>query len=97
MKLRIKSAIWNIRKQKTPNQNAKKKKNPPKMRRQRSMSQMKKLNRNTEKEPNKMETSNLLDAECKTLVIRMLKELSENFNSMKKNIETIKKKRTSQK
>ena len=53
------------------------------MRRQRSMSQMKKLNRNTEKEPNKMETSNLLDAECKTLVIRMLNELSENLNLIK--------------
>ena len=32
-----------------------------------------------------METSNLLDAEFKTLVIRMPNELSENLNSMKKN------------
>ena len=31
-----------------------------------------------------METSNLSDAEFKTLVIRMLKELSEDFNSIKK-------------
>ena len=54
------------------------------MRRQRSMSQMKKLNRTPEKEPNKMEISNLLDAECKTLVIRMLNELSENLNLIKK-------------
>ena len=37
-----------------------------------------------EKELNKIETSNLLDAECKTLVIRMLSELSENLNSIKK-------------
>ena len=31
-----------------------------------------------------METSKLLDAEFKTLVIRMLIELSENLNSIKK-------------
>ena len=31
-----------------------------------------------------MEISNLLDAEFKTLVIRMLKEFSENLNSIKK-------------
>ena len=31
-----------------------------------------------------METSNLSDAEFKTLAIRMLKELTTYFNSMKK-------------
>ena len=31
-----------------------------------------------------METSNLLDTEFKTLVIRMFNEFSENFNSIKK-------------
>ena len=31
-----------------------------------------------------METSNLLDAEFKTLVIRMLKELAEDLDSIKK-------------
>ena len=31
-----------------------------------------------------MEISNLSDAEFKTLVIRMLKELSENLSSIKK-------------
>ena len=31
-----------------------------------------------------MQTSNLSDAEFKTLVVRMFKELSENFNSIKK-------------
>ena len=36
------------------------------------------------KEPNKMEISNLSDAEYKTLVMRMLKELSEDLNSIKK-------------
>ena len=33
-----------------------------------------------EKEPNKVKVSNLLDAEFKILVIRMFRELSENFN-----------------
>ena len=37
----------------------------------------------TEKELNEMEISNLSDAEFKTLVIRMLKELSEKCNSIK--------------
>ena len=31
-----------------------------------------------------MEISNILDAKFKTLVIRMLKELSEDLNSIKK-------------
>ena len=31
-----------------------------------------------------METSNILDAEFKTLIIRMLEELSEDLNSIKK-------------
>ena len=35
------------------------------------------------KELNKMEISNLSDSEFKTLVIRMLKELSEGLNSIK--------------
>ena len=34
--------------------------------------------------PNKMEISNLSDAEFKTLVIRMLKEHSEDLNGIKK-------------
>ena len=38
----------------------------------------------TLKELNKMETSNLLDAEFKALVIRMLNKLIENLNSIKK-------------
>ena len=36
-----------------------------------------------EKELNKMEISNLSDAEFKTLVIRMLRELREDLNSIK--------------
>ena len=46
-----------------------------KMRRQRNMAQMKEQNKHPEKELNKMEISNLSDAEFKTLVIRMLEEL----------------------
>ena len=37
-----------------------------------------------EKELNKMEISSLLDAEFKTLFIRMLKELSKDLSSIKK-------------
>ena len=36
------------------------------------------------KELNKMEISNLSDAEFKTLLIRILKELSEDLKSIKK-------------
>ena len=50
------------------------------------------------KELNEMEVSKLSDIEFKIMVIRMLKELtdnykglSENYNSMKKEIETINK------
>ena len=55
-----------------------------KMRRQRNMTQMKEQIKTLEKELNKMEISNLSDAEFKTLVIRMLKELSEDRRSIKK-------------
>ena len=47
------------------------------------MAQMKEQIKTQEKELNKMETSNLSDAEVKTLVIRMLKEISEDLNSIK--------------
>ena len=56
------------------------------------MSQMNEYNKTSEKELNKIETSNLLDAEFKTLVITMLNELrgrvdalSENFNKEMRN------------
>ena len=55
-----------------------------KMRRLRKMAQMKEQVKTPEKELNKMEISNLSDAEFKTLVIRMLKELSKNLSSVKK-------------
>ena len=48
------------------------------------MAQMKEQNRTPEKEPNKMEITNLWDAEFKTLVIRRLKELTEYLNKIKK-------------
>ena len=54
------------------------------MRRQRNMVQMKEQIRTPEKELNKMEKSNLSDIKFKTLVIRMLKELSEDLKGIKK-------------
>ena len=52
------------------------------MKRQRNISQIKDQIKTLEKD--KMEKSNLSEAEFKTLVIRMLKELSEDLSSMKK-------------
>ena len=54
------------------------------MRRQRNMVQMKEQNKTPEKELNKMEISNPSYVHFKTLVIRMLKELSENHSGIKK-------------
>ena len=54
------------------------------MRRQRNMAQMKEQIKTPEKELNEMEINNLSEAEFKTLVIRMLKEHSEDLSSMKK-------------
>ena len=54
------------------------------MRRQRNMAQMKEQIKTPEKELNKMEINSLSDSEFKTLVVRMLKELSEDFKSIKK-------------
>ena len=48
------------------------------------MAQMKEQIKTPEKELNKLEINNLLDAEFTTLVIRMLKELSEDLSSIKK-------------
>ena len=44
---------------------------------------MKEQNKTLEKELNKMDISNLSDAEFKALVIRMLKELTGYINSIK--------------
>ena len=54
------------------------------MRRQRNMAHKKKHVKTPESELNEMVISNLSDAEIKTLVIRMLEELSEDLNSIKK-------------
>ena len=48
------------------------------------MAQRKEQIKIPEKELNKIEISNLSDAEFKTLVIRMLKEISEDLNSIYK-------------
>ena len=53
------------------------------MKGQRTMVQIKEQSKTPEKEVNKMEISNPADAKFKTLVIRMLKELSEDLNSIK--------------
>ena len=49
------------------------------------MAHMKEQNKTPEEELVQVKTSNPLDAEVKTLVIRMLKEISEDLNSIKKN------------
>ena len=54
------------------------------MRRQTNMAQMKEKIKSPEKGLNEMEISNVSGAEFKTLVIRMLKELSEDLNSIKR-------------
>ena len=46
------------------------------------MAQMKEQLKTPEKELHKVEISNLSDAELKILVIRTLKELSEDLNSI---------------
>ena len=48
------------------------------------MAQMKEQIKTPEKVLNKMQMSNLWDAEFKTLVVRKLKELSEDLSSIKK-------------
>ena len=45
---------------------------------------MKEQNKTPEKELNKMEITNLSDAKFKTLLIRMLKELIEKGNGIKR-------------
>ena len=54
------------------------------MRRQRKMAQMKEQKKHSEKELSETEIANLSDAEFKTLVIGMLKELFEYSNNIKK-------------
>ena len=54
------------------------------------MAQMKEQNKTPEKEQNKTEITNLSDAEFRTLLITMLKELIEYGNSIKKTQEEMK-------
>ena len=60
------------------------------MRRQRSMAQMKEEIKTPEIQLNEMEISNVSDAEFKTLVIMMPKEISEDLNSIRKNQSSMK-------
>ena len=57
---------------------------------QRNIAQMKEQNKTPGKELSEMEIANLSDAEFKTLVIRMLKELNEYDNKIKKTQEEVK-------
>ena len=50
------------------------------------MAQIKEQNKTPEKELNKLEIANLSEAEFKTLVIRMLKELTEYGSNIKEEI-----------
>ena len=54
------------------------------------MAQLKEQNKTPEKELNKMVVSKLSDAESKTLIIRMLKELTGYFNSTKRILAEVK-------
>ena len=54
------------------------------MKKQRNIAQMKEQIKTPEKELNKMEISHLSDAKFKTLDKRMLKEISEDLNSIKR-------------
>ena len=53
------------------------------MRKQRNMAEKKEQNKTQDTELNKTEIANLSDVEFKTLVIRMLRELSEYSKSIK--------------
>ena len=69
-----------------------------KIRRQRNTYRIKEQNRILEKELKRIETSNVPDTEFKTLVIRVLNNLSENFNKKTGNKSRDRKqRRTSQK
>ena len=60
------------------------------MQRQRNSSQVKEQEKSPEKKLNEMEASKLQDTEFKTMVIWMLKKLSDNFKSTENGIEIIK-------
>ena len=53
------------------------------MRRQKKNGVNKRKGKNPEKVVNKMEKSNLSDTKFKTLVLRMLRGISEDFNGIK--------------
>ena len=57
-----------------------------KLRRQINMAQMKEQNKTPEKELNETEITNLADAEFKTLVIRMLREVIECSHKIKEEV-----------
>ena len=52
------------------------------------MAQMKEQIKTQKKEWNKKEANNLADSQSKTLIVRMLKELSKDLSSIKKKIQS---------
>ena len=68
-----------------------KQKETAKIGRQRNHLQAKEKEASPEKEVSEIEASKLADIKFKVMVIRMLKELNENYTSMKKDIEAINK------
>ena len=60
------------------------------MRTQRNMSQMKEQNKTPEKELKEADITSLSDAEFKTLVIRLLKKLTDHGNKIKKSQDEMK-------
>ena len=67
-----------------PNNTQKQAQGTTNLRRQRKMAQIKEQTKSPKKELNKMEITNLSDAELKTLVMRMLRELTEYIYKIKK-------------
>ena len=61
------------------------------MRRQRNMAQMKEENKSPENGLSEMEIANLSDVEFKTLVIRLLRELTEYSKSTREEMKALSK------
>ena len=59
------------------------------MRKKRNIAQMKEQNKTPEKVLNEMEIADLTDAEFKTLVIRMLREIVEDGHKIEEEVKTL--------
>ena len=77
---------------KAEHQESHRQKDSPKMGRQRKNLQLKRMEDSPVKELNEMEASKLSDVEFERMVIRMLKELTENYKELSGNYNSMKKK-----